>query len=622
MQNYFQRLVNLLKQDERFFSKDGEFLRNAANQAAAQLDENLFKILLSDSETAQKFFIDVAGVKVFNQKNFSLFINNYEFLPGSYTRFKNHIGLADENENFISKSSNVELLFPYKDCVLEGGQTKDEQKRPEIFFNETLAPDDIDRLFEPKVFTCAKKFSNEGVTPAESSSQNDNFIIKGNNLLAVASLLPRFKNKVKCIYIDVPYNTGNDSFGYNDRFNHSSWLTFLKTRLQFAKQLLRNDGSIWISIDDDEQAYLKILCDEIFGRQNFLTTVIWERAYAPVNLKKNFSRSHDYILVFAKDISQFVLNGLPRTDEANARYSNPDNDQRGVWMSGNLAVGPVVESNVYEITTPSGRKVLPPAGYCWRVSKEKFAEMVADNRISFGEGNNVPRIKRFLSEVKQSITPMTLWKFDEVGHTDESKKEIKALNLSEVFTTPKPERLIQRILTLATNEGDIVLDNFLGSGTTAAVAHKMKRQYICVEQMDYIETVTVERLKKVIAGEQGGISKAVSWQGGGSFIYCELAKLNQNFVEEIQAARDFETIWEIKNKIVESGYISYKVIPKKFDELKAEFAALTLEEQKNFLMEILDKNYLYVNYCEMEDEDFAISAEDKKFSRSFYLQKF
>lgn len=622
MQNYFQRLVNLLKQDERFFSKDGEFLRNAANQAAAQLDENLFKILLSDSETAQKFFIDVAGVKVFNQKNFSLFINNYEFLPGSYTRFKNHIGLADENENFISKSPNVELLFPYKDCVLEGGQTKDEQKRPEIFFNETLAPDDIDRLFEPKVFTCAKKFSNDGVTPAESFSQNDNLIIKGNNLLAVASLLPRFKNKVKCIYIDVPYNTGNDSFGYNDRFNHSSWLTFLKTRLQFAKQLLRNDGSIWISIDDDEQAYLKILCDEIFGRQNFLTTVIWERAYAPVNLKKNFSRSHDYILVFAKDISQFVLNGLPRTDETNVQYKNPDNDPRGLWRPDNLSVGPAVESNIYEITTPGGRKVLPPAGYSWRYSKERFAEMVADNRISFGNGNIVPRIKRFLSEVKQSITPMTLWKFDEVGHTDESKKEIKALNLSEVFTTPKPERLIQRILTLATNEGDIVLDNFLGSGTTAAVAHKMKRQYIGVEQMDYIETVTVERLKKVIAGEQGGISKAVSWQGGGSFIYCELAKLNQNFVEEIQAAQDFETIWEIKNKIVESGYISYKVIPKKFDELKAEFAALTLEEQKNFLMEILDKNYLYVNYCEMEDEDFAISAEDKKFSRSFYLQKF
>ena len=618
MQDYFQHIVNLLKQDKKFFSDNGEFLRNAAIQAAKQLDETLIKILLADDYAAKNFFKDIAGVKLFDSQKFSYAVNNYEFLPGSYTRFKNKIGLADENQNFISESSNVEIIFPYKDCVLEGGQTKDEQKRPENFFNETLARDDIDVLLDPKVLTCAKKFSNDGVTPAENFSSKDNLIIKGNNLLAVASLLPRFKNKVKCIYIDVPYNTGNDSFGYNDRFNHSSWLTFMKTRLQFAKRLLKTDGSIWISIDDDEQAYLKILCDEIFGRQNFLTTVIWERAYAPVNLKKNFSRSHDYILVYAKDISQFVLNGLPRTEETNVQYKNPDNDPRGLWRPDNLSVGPAVESNIYEITTPGGRKVLPPAGYSWRYSKERFAEMVADNRISFGNGNIVPRIKRFLSEVKQSITPMTLWKYDEVGHTDESKKEIKALNLSEVFTTPKPERLIQRILTLATNEGDIVLDNFLGSGTTAAVAHKMGRQYIGVEQMDYIETVTVERLKKVIAGEQGGISKAVNWKGGGSFIYCELAKLNQNFVEEIQAARDFETIWEIKNEMVARGFISYKVIPKKFDESKAEFAALTLEEQKRLLMEILDKNFLYVNYSDIDDEDFAISEEDKKFSRSFY----
>ena len=297
MQDYFQHILNLLKQDERFFSIDGNFLRNAATQAAFQGDSNLIKILIADNYAAQNFFNDIDGFKVFDAKKFSYALNNYEFLPGSFTRFKNHIGIADSNENFISQSSNVELLFPYKDCVLEGGQTKDEQKRPEIFFNETLARADIDALLEPKVFTCAKKFSTDGVSPAETFSPNDNLIIKGNNLLALASIIPRFKNKIKCIYIDVPYNTGNDSFNYNDRFNHSSWLTFMKTRLQFAQKLLRNDGSIWISIDDNEQAYLKILCDEIFGRDNFLATVIWERAYAPVNLKKNFSQSHDYILV-------------------------------------------------------------------------------------------------------------------------------------------------------------------------------------------------------------------------------------------------------------------------------------------------------------------------------------
>ena len=619
MQDYFQHILNLLKQDERFFSIDGNFLRNAATQAAFQGDSNLIKILIADNYAAQNFFNDIDGFKVFDAKKFSYALNNYEFLPGSFTRFKNHIGIADSNENFISQSSNVELLFPYKDCVLEGGQTKDEQKRPEIFFNETLARADIDALLEPKVLTCANKFSSDGVSPAETFSQNDNLIIKGNNLLALASILPRFKNKIKCIYIDVPYNTGNDSFGYNDRFNHSSWLTFMKTRLQFAQKLLRNDGSIWISIDDNEQAYLKILCDEIFGRDNFICNVIWEKKYSPQNDAKYLSDSHDFILVYAKDKNIWRPNLLPRTEEMNARYSNPDNDPRGVWTSDNCLRKDIQPSGLFSITTPSGRIVNPAAGASWRFSKEKFAEMVADNRIYFGaDGNNVPRIKRFLSEVQQGLVSKTIWKIEDVGDNQESKREIKNLNLTEIFNTPKPERLLQRILTLATNEGDIVLDNFLGSGTTAAVAHKMNRQYIGVEQMDYIETVTVERLKKVIAGEAGGISKAVEWKGGGSFIYCELAKLNQNFVEEIEAARDFETIWEIKNKIVARGFISYKVIPQKFDEAKEEFAALTLEEQKRLLMEILDKNFLYVNYSDIDDEDFAISDGDKKFSRSFY----
>ena len=619
MFEFYKKLIDMLKQDQRFLSDDGVLLRNAVYEAAMKFDAKLLKMLLSDEQIEKYFFENVDGVKIFDKVKFAWVINNRQFLPDSYTRFKNKIGLVNERGEFISDSNDVELVFPYKDCYLEGGQTKDDQKRAEIFYNETLAPDEIDRLLYPKVLTGAKKYSAEGVEEVTNFADTDNLIIKGNNLLAVASLLKRFENKIKCIYIDVPYNTGSDSFGYNDRFNHSTWLTFMKNRLELAKKLLRNDGSIWISIDDDEQAYLKILCDEIFGRDNFLATVIWERAYAPVNLKKNFSKSHDYILSYAKNISQFVLNGLPRTDEANARYTNPDNDPRGVWGSDNLSVGPAVEKNIYEITTPSGRKVLPPIGYSWRLDKETFQKYVADNRIWFGEdGNIVPRIKRFLSEVKQSITPMTLWKYTEVGHTDESKKEIKALNLSEVFTTPKPERLIQRILTLATNEDDIVLDNFLGSGTTAAVAHKMKRRYIGVEQMDYIETVTVERLKKVIEGEQGGISRAVEWQGGGSFVYCELAKLNQKFVEEIQTAENFEKIQLIYKKMIESGYISYKVNPAEIDAEAEDFSALTLDNQKRFLMELLDKNLLYVNYCDMEDEEFAITNADKEFTRSFY----
>ena len=617
--DFFEHLKNLLKQDDRFFSIDGQLLRNATIEAAMKYDAKLLKILLNDSKTAEKFFEDVEGYKLFKLQHFIWMVNNREFLPGSYTRFKNKIGLVDERGDFISESGNVEMVFPYKDCYLEGGQTKDDQKRSEIFYNELLASDDVDRLFEPKVLTCAKKFSAEGVETVTNFSDTDNLIIKGNNLLAVASLLPRFQNKIKCIYIDVPYNTGNDSFGYNDRFNHSSWLTFMKNRLDLAKKLLRNDGSIWISIDDDEQAYLKILCDELFGRENFVCNVIWEKKYSPQNDAKYLSDCHDFILVYAKNKKKWRPNLLPRTDEMNARYSNPDNDPRGVWSSTTLTAKSGSNSLIYEITTPNGNKFLPPPGRYWAFTQESFKQLVEDNRVWFGEdGNNVPRKKTFLSEVQGGLVSRTLWKRDEVGDNQDSKREILNLNLSEVFTTPKPERLIERILTLATVEGDIVLDNFLGSGTTAAVAHKMKRQYIGVEQMDYIETVTIERLKKVIAGEGGGISKAVNWSGGGSFIYCELAKLNQNFVEEIQAAKTFETIWAIYKKMVESGYISYKVVPADIDAAVDDFKELTLENQQRFLMELLDKNLLYVNYCDIDDAEFAISEDDKKFSRSFY----
>ena len=620
MFEFYDHLKKLLEQDERFVSADGNILHNAVSAAANNFDEKLLKILLSDEKACHHFFKDVDGVKVFRQNDFVKFINNRKFLPDSYTRFKNKIKLVDEHDNFISETNNITLAFPYKDCVLEGGQTKDDQKRLEIFYNETLAKDEVDRLLAPKVLTCAKKFSAEGVEPVTNFSPTDNLIIKGNNLLAVASLLKRFTDKIKCIYIDVPYNTGNDSFGYNDRFNHSTWLTFMKNRLELAKKLLKKDGSIWISIDDDEQAYLKVLCDEIFGRDNFVCNVIWQKIHSIKNDAKYLSDSHDFILIYAKDKKIWRPNLLPRTAEMNARYSNPDNDPRGVWQSGDLVANEERTNGYFEIVSPkTGKTFNVPKGKHWVYSKENLERMILEDRLFFGvDGNAFPRKKRFLSEVQQGRKGDTWWTSDEVGHNQEGTREIKALNLSDVFSTPKPERLIQRILTIATNEGDIVLDNFLGSGTTAAVAHKMKRQYIGVEQMDYIETVTVERLKKVIDGEQGGISKAVDWQGGGSFVYCELAKLNQSFVEEIQTARDFETIWSIYKKMVASGYISYKVYPADIDAAAKDFADLSLENQQKFLMELLDKNLLYVNYCDIDDEDFAISDADKKFSRSFY----
>lgn len=353
-----------------------------------------------------------------------------------------------------------------------------------------------------------------------------NMLIHGDNLLALKALEQDYAGCVKCIYIDPPYNTGNAFEHYDDGVEHSIWLSLMRERLVLLRTLLSDDGSIWISIDADESHYLKVLCDEIFGRKNFIDEVIWQRAYAPINLKKTLSRSHDTILVYAKNKSdKYELNRLPRSSDANDRYKNPDNDPRGVWKSSDLSVGPAVQENIYPITTPSGRICYPPEGYSWRLSESRLREYIADNRIWFGpSGNNVPSIKRFLSEVKDGIVATTVWTHQEVGHNQDAKKEIKALEFESIFDTPKPERLIERVLTLGSNEGDIVLDSFLGSGTTAAVAQKMGRRYIGVEMGNHAYTHCAVRLKKVIDGtDQGGISKAQNWKGGGGFRFYELA---------------------------------------------------------------------------------------------------
>lgn len=297
----------------------------------------------------------------------------------------------------------------------------------------------------------------------------DNMLIHGDNLLALKALEAEYSGQIKCIYIDPPYNTGNAFEHYDDGYEHSIWLSLMRDRLEILKNLLADDGSIWISLDDNEQAYCKVLCDEIFGRKNFVCNVIWQKKYSPANDAKWLSDNHDFIIVYAKNKETWRPNLLPRSEEMNARYKNLDNDPRGLWKAGDCSVKTYSASCDYSITTPSGRIVNPPAGYCWRYSKEKFEELRADNRIWFGPtGNNVPAIKRFLSDVKQGATALTVWTYDEVGHNQDAKKEVKEFNSSDVFATPKPEKLIHRILTLATNPGDLVLDSFLGSGTTGS----------------------------------------------------------------------------------------------------------------------------------------------------------
>lgn len=354
-----------------------------------------------------------------------------------------------------------------------------------------------------------------------------NMIIKGDNLEALKALLPYYKGRVKCIYIDPPYNTGSAFEHYDDNLEHSTWLSLMYPRLELLRELLAENGSIWISIDAEESHYLKVICDEIFGRKNFIDEVVWQRAFAPVNLKKTLSRSHDIILVYAKNFApDFTLNTLPRSSSQLSNYKNPDNDPRGVWTSADCTVGPVIEEKCYPITLPSGRVVYPPQGRCWVFTQERFQEMKDDKRIWFGaEGNNAPRVKKFLSDVKQGVVATTLWMRDEVGDNQEAKREIKALNFPSVFSTPKPERLLERILILGSNKGDLVLDSFLGSGTTAAVAQKMGRKYIGIEMGEHAITHCAPRLQQVTDGtDQGGISKAVNWTGGSGFTFYDLGR--------------------------------------------------------------------------------------------------
>jgi adenine-specific DNA-methyltransferase len=365
----------------------------------------------------------------------------------------------------------------------------------------------------------------------------DNRLIFGDNLLALKALEAEFAGKVKCVFIDPPYNTGNAFEHYDDRLEHSIWLSMMRDRIEIIRKLLSDDGSLWITVDDGESHYLKILCDEVFGRVNFVANVIWQKKFSPQANAVWLSDSHDHILVYAKDKNIWRPNLLPRSSEADARYSNTDNDPRGVWTSGDFTISLTggqrgaqfaktgFSENIYEIETPSGRKLFPTKGRCWGASEKRFFELLKDNRIWFGEnGTNVPRIKRFLSEVQDGIVCMTVWLRTEVGDNQDAKREVMTFNSEQVFSTPKPEKLIQRVIELASNSGDIVLDSFAGSGTTGAVAHKMGRRWIMVELGEHCHTHIIPRLQKVIDGEdKGGITESVNWQGGGGFQYYHLA---------------------------------------------------------------------------------------------------
>jgi len=583
--------------------------------------------LISEPEIKNEFFSQIKDVWIFNINHFVTFIDNKNFLNDSYTAFSNKIGLSVNGE-LLKKRDEVCLVFPYKDCILEGGQTKEESKRNEIFFNKILAKDEINKLLSPKALVNFEKWDEEAVKRGSPKSvsvnditEEDNLLIKGNNLLALHCLKRKYAGKVKLIYIDPPYNTGNDSFKYNDNFNHSSWLTFMKNRLEIARELLRDDGVIFIQCDDNEQAYLKCLMDEIFGRINFIQSIA-----VKMNESKGLKNAH-------------VLQKMPKNKELLLICARKKTDTKFT---------PIIQLKTEEEL----RKYMRYYKKCivnmdepienWRIGafagedKLKHADQLIyfvkpDNKVTLSIPNN--HFARFYNKLGKEIiyynydgeifTTLFLSKNLE-RFIGDIWSDISTININKegkietLSNGQKPEKLIERIIQMSTDPGDIVLDFFLGSGTTAAVAHKMGRHWIGIEQLlTHIDKSKV-RLRNVISGEQSGVSKALNWSGGGSFIYFELATYNQRFVEEIEQAENTTTLLAIWDEMKNYGFLLHNIEVKKIDENISEFKKLELEKQKEILIETLNMNMLYVPLSDIEDTKYHISDDDIELNKAFY----
>ena len=628
-----QELERLLAQNDTFMV-EGVLNKNKLAELARQYNPELINLLMSNEKISQYFFSTLeTGVLVFKKDVFLQFLNNKEFLPDSFTAYKTKIGLAT-GDKYLSEKQEVVLNFPYKDCVLEGGQTKDDAKRQEIFFNETLAPTEINRLLDDKVLTNFKRYDKDGEHTVEELADTDNLIIKGNNLVALHSLKKRYKGSVKVIYIDVPYyfrKKIGDAFQYNSNFKMSTWLVFLKNRLEIAKELLREDGSIWIHTGEDGMHYLKVLGDSVFGQDKFVGTLPRKVRDGKSDVPFNFSQDFDWVLVYTKGTEQQAIVGR---EVERKYYETPDFPNRP-WRTADLTSQRTIierpNSDFTMVNPKTGKEYPVNPKRSWAVTKDTFDEWYQSGGIGFPDDYDFMKGDRpfrrvFRDEDLAKSKPAyassdTLLKdfiTDLLARTKnkDGNDEITELFSRDDFSYAKPERLIEDILQVSSQEGDIVLDFFLGSGTTAAVAHKMNRQYIGIEQMDYIETVSVERLKKVIAGEQGGISKDVNWTGGGSFLYAELKNDAQDFKNSILEATTTEELLELFELAKKSSFLSYRIDPKK---LKTnEFSQLSLAEQKQVLSELIDNNNLYVNYADMDDSDYGISDQDKKLNHAFY----
>ncbi len=584
------------------------FTKERLETLILQNDEELLTFMLENqnaNDYKNAFFKTIANSLVFNQK--ALLECLTKELENSFTRFENKIGLYSQGRP-IKSSELVVLNFPFKDNVLLGNAKDNSTKSKECFYHEILHKKEIDTLLKKKAL-CRFEMHGEGDLESTLKDKNTNYLIKGNNLIALHSLKKKFAKQVKCIYIDPPYNTGNDSFNYNDNFNHSSWLVFMKNRLEVAREFLSDDGVIFVQCDDNEQAYLKVLMDEIFLRENFVGCISWKQFHSVKNDAANFSKNIEYILCYCKNFSKNLISNEP-FDKSNLYKLKDENGfykLDPVWAkSGN---------NFSPYTFLNGKTWSPPSGTFWRYSIVTLKDMEQNNRIVFNGKN--PMAKRYLSEVAEGRKSSTFWDGSEVGYNLNGDSEIKQLfNGNKVFNNPKPEALISRILEISTQENDLVLDFFAGSGTTCAVAHKMKRRYIGIEQMDYIETITKERLKKVIEGEQGGISKKCDFKGGGSFVYAELKEVNLEVKKQILNAKSKSECLKIFNDLNERFL---KRTDCKIDEIHSEeFQNLDLNEQKRICCALLDSNEDYLNLGDMDEDAWGIDGITKKYNEIFY----
>ncbi len=658
MTNTFKdNLYTLLKKDSRLWDEERKELNQTLlKDLIDKYDEEIIDLLLSDKNTKEKFFIKINKVYVLKQSELKFFIDENK-LDNSYTQYPNKIGLRVGNK-LLSERDEVVLDWPFKDCVLEGGMTKEDQKRNEIFFNEVLAKDEIDRLEDPKVLVNWKRFTTNGVKEVKELKRDvdgtirENLIIKGNNLLALHSLKEQFSEKIKLIYIDPPYNSGSDGFNYNDNFNQTSWLVFMKNRIEAARQLLTKDGVMVVQIDDNQLATLKVLMDEIFNKNNSEKSNFVQY----VEVRANVGAANEYQNPF-----------MPKNCEYLLIYSKNYNDRKykPIWIKS------AVDRSYSKIIINYEEKDFKK----WKVSnvKDEFIKIYGEDKWNV-EGlvykfvfNNAARIFQgigpkgpgagLLSAMEESANNESGWSvyaretdkiycykgrmvrfYSKNIKTDENGEKAIVRELGSLWTDilwngiskeggvtllggKKPEKLLKRIVNMSTEIGDIVLDYHLGSGTTCAVAHKMGRQYIGIEQLDYGENDSVVRLSNVINGDQSGISKSVDWKGGGDFIYIELAKWNEEAKRKISDAKSLEELEKLFDELYERYFLNYNVKTKTFKEkvIKEDgFKKLSLDEQKSLFIEMLDMNQMYVNFSERSDIKYGLSKEDIALSEQFY----